>query len=285
MDINLGRIIKQLRAEQSVTQEELAEYLGISFQAVSKWESGTSYPDIEMLPRLASLLGTTIDGLLDYPVRAATVYEERYKTDDYYWGLAPNDMCYEIMRLRPPVRPYRVLDIGCGEGKDAVFLAKNGYIVTAFDIAQSGLDKAMALADRNGVHIDLFRADIKEYRPAEEYDIIFSSGVFCYLPEDLRAGFIGSLKEHTSAGGLNAVNVFVEKPFIKQPPDREKSESYNKGWLSGELFTYYNDWYFHKTDEVIFDCNSSGTPHQHCMDILIAEKKGYGVYHEEDHFG
>ena len=63
MDINLGRIIKQLRAEQSITQEELAEYLGISFQAVSKWETGTTLPDITLLPKLAAFFGVRIDEL------------------------------------------------------------------------------------------------------------------------------------------------------------------------------------------------------------------------------
>ena len=268
----IGTIISEKRRSLGLTQQNIADSLSISFQAVITWESGTSYPDIELLPKLAAILDTTIDGLLGYPVRAATVYEERYKSEEYYWGLKPNDMCYDIMRLRPPTKPYRVLDIGCGEGKDAVFLAKNGYIVTAFDAAQSGLDKARTLAEKSGVNIDLFRADIREYRPNEEYDIIFSSGVFCYLPVELRMDFTDSLKAHTVVGGINAVNVFVEKPCRKQPPDREKSESFNKGWLSGELYTYYADWNFHRSDEFIFDCNSSGMPHQHCMDVLIAEK-------------
>lgn len=44
------------------------------------------------------------------------------------------------MKLRPPIKPYRVLDMGCGEGKDAVFLARNGYQVTAFDVAEYPID-------------------------------------------------------------------------------------------------------------------------------------------------
>ena len=43
------------------------------------------------------------------------------------------------MRIKPPVKPYKVIDIGCGEGKDAVFLARNGYDVTAFDVSEQGL--------------------------------------------------------------------------------------------------------------------------------------------------
>jgi 2-polyprenyl-3-methyl-5-hydroxy-6-metoxy-1,4-benzoquinol methylase len=53
--------------------------------------------------------------------------------------------------MAPPVKPLKLLDIGCGEGKDSVFLAKNGYIVTAFDIAEAGIEKAKRLADMNNV--------------------------------------------------------------------------------------------------------------------------------------
>lgn len=274
MENKTGSFISAKRRALGLTQQNIADKLNVSFQAVSKWENGAAYPDVELLPRLAALLGTTVDALLGYTPRALTVYEERYRSEDYYWGLKPNDMCYEIMKLLPPVKPYRVLDIGCGEGKDAVFLAKNGYIVSAFDAAESGLGKARELAEKSGVSVELFKADIRDWRPEEEYDIIFSSGVFSYLGKELRKSFIDSLKEHTVTGGLCAVNVFVEKPFITVPPDREKSESYKKGWLSGELFTYYHDWLFHKNEEIIFDCNSGGIPHKHCMDILIAEKKG-----------
>lgn len=273
MDNKIGGILAAKRKALGLTQQNLADRLHISFQAVSKWENSTAYPDIELLPRLAAILGTTVDALLGYSSLSVTAYEERYNSDGYYWGLKPNSLCYEIMKLRPPLKPLRILDIGCGEGKDAVFLARNGYAVTAFDIAESGLKKARELADRSGVHIDFFKANILDFRPQIEFDIIFSSGVLHYLPQELRAELTESLKEHTSVGGLNVMNVFVTKPFIEASPDRELSESKNKGWLSGELFTYYHDWLFHKNDEIIFDCNSNNIPHRHCMDIMIAEKK------------
>lgn len=63
MNLNLGNVIKKLRIAQSVTQEELAEYLGISFQAVSKWETGTTMPDITLLPKIAIFFGVKIDEL------------------------------------------------------------------------------------------------------------------------------------------------------------------------------------------------------------------------------
>ena len=107
-------------------------------------------------------------------------------------------------------------------GKDAVFFAKNGYEVSAFDIAESGLEKARRLAEYNHVDVDFFKADIHEYVPHKEFDIIYSSGVFHYIAPERRTAFINSLKEHTTKNGIHAINVFVEKPFI--PKAREIEE-------------------------------------------------------------
>ena len=270
--MHIGRVITDRRKALGLTQQALAEKLKVSFQAVSKWENGTSYPDITLLPVLAAVLRVSADSLLGYPSPSLTAYDEKYTAEGYYWGLIPNALCYEIMRIKPPTKPYKVLDIGCGEGKDAVFLARNGYRVTAFDISEQGLAKARGLAEHCGVEIDLFKADVRDFRPETDYDIIFSSGVFHYLPHELRGSVIDSLKMHTTAKGIHVINVFVSKPFIPSPPDAEESEISAGPWRSGELFLHYHDWLFHRNEEKIFDCRSSGIPHQHCMDVLIAEK-------------
>lgn len=63
MDVNIGDVIKKLRTDSKVTQEEVADYLGISYQAVSKWETGTTMPDITLLPKIAAFFGVRIDDL------------------------------------------------------------------------------------------------------------------------------------------------------------------------------------------------------------------------------
>lgn len=269
--LKTGEIICKRRKDLGLTQNQLATSLNVSFQAVSKWEKGTAYPDIEMLPKLAAALNTTVDGLLGYS-SVMTDYDKRYDTQEYYWGLTPNRICYDIMKLLPPTRPYRVLDIGCGEGKDAVFFAKCGYAVTAFDMSEQGIEKAKKLAEHNQVDVRFFKADLFDYRPADEYHIIFSSGVLHFIPPALREELCDSLKSHTLAGGINALNVFVQKPFITRAPDSTRDESKRHPWRSGELFGYYHDWLFSACREEIFDCNSGGKPHKHCMDTLIAQK-------------
>ncbi len=217
-NLKTGEVICKRRKELGLTQNQLAGSLNISFQAVSKWENNSAYPDIEMLPKLAAVLHTTVDALLGYE-SAVTGYDKCYNTEEYYWGLMPNRICYDIMKILPPVRPYRVLDIGCGEGKDAVFFAKCGYAVTAFDIAEQGIEKAKRLAEYNKVDVNFFKADLFDYRPDSEYDIVFSSGVLHFIRQTERKELFDSLKAHTADSGINALNVFVKKPFIEPAPD------------------------------------------------------------------
>ncbi len=66
MTIQIGNNIKALRKRDKRTQEDVAEALGITFQAVSRWESGISYPDMEMIPAIANYFGVTIDELFGF---------------------------------------------------------------------------------------------------------------------------------------------------------------------------------------------------------------------------
>ena len=63
-----GKKIRQLRFKAGLTQEQLAEKLGIGAQAVSKWENAVAMPDITLLPLLAEIFGVSIDDLFDLTV-------------------------------------------------------------------------------------------------------------------------------------------------------------------------------------------------------------------------
>ena len=64
--MNIGKKIKELRKQRGITQEQLAESIGISFQAVSKWENNIALPDITLAPVLANYFGVTMDELFDF---------------------------------------------------------------------------------------------------------------------------------------------------------------------------------------------------------------------------
>ena len=65
-NLNIGKIITLKRKEKGITQEKLAEYIGVSKASVSKWESGQSYPDILLLPELATYFNVSVDELMGY---------------------------------------------------------------------------------------------------------------------------------------------------------------------------------------------------------------------------
>ena len=64
MEMTIGKRIAQLRKEKGLTQEELSQMMEVSAQAVSKWENDQTCPDIASLPKLAKILGVTVDELL-----------------------------------------------------------------------------------------------------------------------------------------------------------------------------------------------------------------------------
>ena len=64
MRLKVGETIKRLRKEREITQEEFAEVRGVSCQSVSRWEKGTCYPDMELMPTIAGFFGISVDKLL-----------------------------------------------------------------------------------------------------------------------------------------------------------------------------------------------------------------------------
>jgi len=199
-----------------------------------------------------------------------TIYDERYKSKISYWNFRPSGMAFKILELFPPTgqRP-KVLEIGCGEGGTAIFLAKNDYDVTAFDLSSIGVAKTMENANKHNVEVKAFKADVNDFVPEEKYDVIFSSGTLQYLIPEKRGHFISLLKEYTNTNGLNVLHTFVSKPFIDIAPDAEKSESL---WSSGELLLLYKDWMTEHFFEEIKTCNSSGISHRHAHNRIWSRK-------------
>lgn len=151
--------------------------------------------------------------------RTREQYDEKYGDESFYWSVRPSDTCFGVLKHMPPDRHLRLLDIGCGEGRNAVFFARNGYEVHAFDISENGIQKTKRLAEEAGVSVHAFQADLNEFRLGEKFDILFSSGTLHSSHPDIRDELFDNYKAFTSEGGLNVLNVFVKKPFIGRAPD------------------------------------------------------------------
>ena len=83
MSFNISEKIKALRKEKGISQEKLAQYMGVSFQAISKWENGNTSPDISLLPDLARFFGVTVDELLSVEKLDEEKLFEEYRQKAY----------------------------------------------------------------------------------------------------------------------------------------------------------------------------------------------------------
>lgn len=103
MKIYLGENLKRLRLQKELTQEKLAEFLGVTFQSVSRWERGEAFPDITMLPAISSFFNVTVDSLLGI---SKASNEEKIKE---YLDI------YDNMRLKDSALTYEIFEAAVKE--------------------------------------------------------------------------------------------------------------------------------------------------------------------------
>lgn len=126
------------------------------------------------------------------------MWDHRYDTEEYVYGEEPNTFLEENFSVLPKGR---VLCLAEGEGRNAVFLARQGYEVTGVDSSSVGLAKGRRLADRHGVTVDWVHADLADYViRRDHWDGIVS--VFCHLPPELRRRVFAQVAQGLKPGGV-----------------------------------------------------------------------------------
>ena len=130
MNIRLGQKIKSLRKAKNISQEVLAQYLGVSFQAVSKWETETAMPDVTLIPAIASFFEVSTDELFDFNLLETEKRVEEICNEAYRWRDTDSRKAEQILRkglqqypgndillnnllytMRSPARAQEVIDL------------------------------------------------------------------------------------------------------------------------------------------------------------------------------
>ena len=135
-------------------------------------------------------------------------WDQRYDGDTFFYGTAPNDFLRDHVDDLPAGG--RVLCIGEGEGRNALFLAKRGFAVTAVDLSSVGMDKLQRHATEAQLHVTTVVADLAEFSIApQSWDAIIA--IWCHLPSALRAQVHGACVTGLAPGGVFLLEAYTPR--------------------------------------------------------------------------
>jgi len=199
-------------------------------------------------------------------------YDQFYSNAEYHFGIEPNKLVIKMLDFLPSdsFKEKVVLDLGCGEGRDSVFLAKKGFKVIGVEILRSGLLKAEKRAKENGLNIDLVEGNVNDLVISEKVDVLLCMGILQYLKPENRLKQFQHFREITNSGGVHVLFAFTEHPEVEEAPDWGEEEFVYK---HGELLSYYEDWEtLLKKEYIMKDITFDKIPHLHYKTVLIVRK-------------
>jgi len=147
-------------------------------------------------------------------------WDNIYSKNDYIYGTKPNDFLRENVSH---LKSGNVLCVAEGEGRNAVFLAQQGFQVTAVDSSIVGLEKAQRLAAKNRVEITTIQSDLNDFDfGIERWDNVIS--IFCHLPPELRRKVHQKIEESLIPEGMLLLEAFTPKQldFASGGPSQEQ---------------------------------------------------------------
>ena len=223
----LAKNLKRFRAARSLTQEQAAEALGVSAQTVSRWECGTTLPDVLLLPRIAALYGVTIDDLYretsvvyaNLAQRLGSVFEASLKPEDFLtaeleyrkllqsgayttedlrlYGILHQEMMYVSMKKAEELFD-RVLEKGPAEDPETYWRTRQqkGYFLWEIGRNQETIDEYLPLVEAGSSELREWTCLIQAYSLAQDYDAAWE------WTRKAQARFPESASLHIHAGDL-----------------------------------------------------------------------------------
>ena len=133
-------------------------------------------------------------------------WDERFSQPEYYYGKLPNDFLKEQAGVFP--KAGQLLSLGEGEGRNAVFMAQQGYAMTALASAPAGLDKTQQLAKEKNVEVEPLLAHLKYYEfEPQAWDGVIN--IFCHLPAPVRRKVHENLVHTLKKGGIFLMEAYT----------------------------------------------------------------------------
>jgi SAM-dependent methyltransferase len=154
-------------------------------------------------------------------VSASEFWEDRYSTAPAVWSGRVNE---SLARVAVALAPGRALDLGCGEGADALWLARRGWQVTAVDISVTALERGRAAALKAGLppeRIEWVAADLATWQPEETFDLV--SACFLQSPVPIpRSQILRRAADVVApSGSLLVISHAAPPPWAKNPENHD----------------------------------------------------------------
>lgn len=228
----------------------------------------------------------TDDCMVDH-LSVSDYFDELYACNTRYWWkheerYAPNaeafpyslltQMTLRLLADRSPGRVLDVLDLGAGEGADAIRLALLGHRVMAIELSKVAAEKISAFADEAGANVHVRVVDLAIYEPEGEFDLIICNGVLHYM--EGKQAVIDRMQSATRVGGLNVISAWsnftpVPECHLRVPVFCDDE--------NGVIVRSYAHWdvellYFERDKGETSHAGSP--PHSHSHVKLIAQKPG-----------
>ena len=206
--------IAELRHKKKITQQELADIVGVSFQTISKWENGGAMPDITYLPVLAEYFEVSVDQLIGMvPLGEETYIASKTGTREFwekkleYLLRTRNNMWntdymeFLITKVWKIDKPVSVLDCGCGFGFLGLLIMPflpEGSTYTGIDMTENLIETGQKLFQVNKVQGKFIHADVYDYDVKDSFDIVICQAVLRHL--DSPESFLRKMIEFAKPG-------------------------------------------------------------------------------------
>lgn len=171
---------------------------------------------------------------------SANRWDARYGASETEWffGKEPSilgRLTVSMWKQTYGERAAKAIDLGCGEGRDSVFFAQQGWTVDAVDASAAGIEKARRLAAESGVSLrSVTCGDIREADLTAGYDLFFAHNSLSGLGDEC-LDMVGKMRANAPAGGMNAIRVFTN---VAPRPEGDGMYLF----APGELKRVYDGW-------------------------------------------
>lgn len=212
MSINVK--IAELRKLKNVSQQELADYLGVTFQSVSKWETKTTLPDINLLPLIAQYFDVSVDEVLGLKPIQEVIYQPRntdhrdnwvdkenlFKNRRFFWN--EEYLLHLVKAVWKIEKPIDVIEMRCGNaelGKILMPLLPSGSTYTGVD-NKSFIEKARINMQQQNYKSAFVEGDIYDFNTKKQYDLCICQATLRHMNKPVEA--LKIMKEAVKGDGL-----------------------------------------------------------------------------------